>query len=111
MTTKSKSRQRFEQLNHIIDEIIGKLPLSVHGLVLIVCWRHADQHGKFSLSHQRIADAMNISRRSAIRFMKALEKSGAIKRLKKGSGITPSKYQITGRVVPAVSPPEKHKPP
>ena len=111
MTAKSKSRQRFEQLNHLIDHTVKQLPTATHGLVLVVCWRHADQYGTFSVSHSRVAESISISRRSAIRIMKSLEGLGVVKQVSKGGGVRPSKYKITGQLVTSVSLLNKHKPP
>ncbi len=111
MTTKSKSRQRFEQLNHITDHMISKLPTATHGLVLVVCWRHADQNQVFELSHSRIADALGVSRRHIVDVMVDLQAVDSIRLLRKGGGTRASRYKITGRVVTAASPPERHKPP
>ena len=111
MTTKAKSRQRFEQLNHLIDNIVSKLPTATHGLVLVVCWRHADQNQVFELSHSRIADALGVTRRHIVDVMLDLQRLESIKLLSKGGGVKASRYKITGRVVPAKPPPERHKPP
>ena len=111
MTTKAKSRQRFEQLNYLIDKTISKLPTATHGLVLVVCWRHADQNQVFELSHSRIADALGVTRRHIVDIMVDLQAVDSIRLLRKGGGTKASRYKITGRVVPAAPPPNKHKPP
>lgn len=111
MTTKAKSRQRFEQLNHLIDHTVSQLPTATHGLVLVVCWRHADQNQVFELSHSRIADALGVTRRHIVDIMVDLQRLESIRLMRKGGGTRASRYKITGRVVPAASPPDRHKPP
>jgi len=111
MTTKAKSRQRFEQLNLMVDNLVRQLPTATHGLVLIVCWRHADQCQVFELSHSRIAETLGVTRRHVVDIMADLQRLGSIKLVRKGGGVKASRYKITGRVVPATPPPDRHKPP
>ena len=111
MTTKATSAKRFEQLNDLVDNVIQQLPTPTHGLVLVVCWRHANRNRQFRISHGRIAESIKVSRRSAIRIMKSLESVGVIKLIAKGGGTQASTYEITGKVVTPASPPNKHKPP
>ena len=111
MTTKAKSRQRFEQLNHLIDHMVKQLPTATHGLVLVVCWRHADQTQVFELSHSRIAEAIGVTRRHVVDIMADLLRLDSIKLVRKGGGVKASRYKITGRVVRATPPPDRHKPP
>ena len=111
MTTKAKSRQRFEQFNHLIDHMVKQLPTATHGLVLVVCWRHADQNQVFELSHSRIAEALGVTRRHIVDIMVDLQRLESIRLMRKGGGTRASRYRITGRVVPAASPPDRHKPP
>ncbi len=111
MTTKAKSRQRFEQLNRLIDNIVSQLPTPTHGLVLVVCWRHADQNQVFELSHSRIADALGVTRRHIVDIMADLQGLESIRLMRKGGGTRASRYRITGQVVPAASPMDRHKPP
>jgi CRP-like cAMP-binding protein len=110
-TSKATSSKRFEQINMIVDEIVKQLPTPTHGLALIVCWRHANASRQFNLSHNQLAEALRISRRSAIRTMNTLLKVGVIRRVKKGAGATSSRYEITGKVVTPMSPLLKVAPP
>jgi len=86
MTTKAKSRQRFEQFNHLIDHTVKQLPTPTHGLVLAVCWRHADQNQVFELSHSRIADALGVTRRHIVDIMADLQGLESIRLMRKGGG-------------------------
>jgi hypothetical protein len=110
-TSKATSSKRFEQINMIVDEIVKQLPTPTHGLALIVCWRHANASRQFSLSHSRLAKALGVSRRSAIRTMNTLLEVGVIRRVEMGSGATSSRYEITGKLVTPMSPLLKVEPP
>jgi len=109
--SKAKSSKRFEQINMILDEVVNQLPTPTHGLALVVCWRHANVKRQFSLSHNQLAGALRISRRSAIRTMNTLLEVGVIRRVKMGAGLTSSRYEITGKLVTPMSPPLRVKPP
>ena len=86
--------QRNRQFNLMIDVLLSQLPTATHGLVLVVCWRHADQSQVFELSHSRIAEALGVTRRHVIRIMADLHRLGAIVLISKGSGVRPSTYKI-----------------
>ena len=86
--------QKSRQFNLMIDVLLSQLPTATHGLVLVVCWRHADQNQVFELSHSRIADALGVTRRHVIRIMADLQRLGAIVLISKGSGVKPSTYKV-----------------
>lgn len=91
---KEKSHLRFQQINRLCDEVLRKLRTPAHGLVLIVCWRHADEYGRFQLSHTRIAESVGLGRRHVIDLMDDLESAQAIKVIRKGSGTSATRYRI-----------------
>lgn len=86
--------QRIRQFNLMADVLFSQLPTATHGLVLVVCWRHADQYGTFSLSHSKIAETLGVTRRHVIRIMSDLQRLGSIAMVSKGSGVIPSVYKI-----------------
>jgi hypothetical protein len=63
------------------------------------------------LSHSRIADALGVTRRHIVDIMADLQGLESIRLMRKGGGTRASRYKITGRVVPAASPLDRHKPP
>jgi len=93
---KEKSRKRFQQVNMLCDEVLRNLPSATSGLVLLVCWRHADEDGCFCLSASRIAQSIGKSERQTRRTMNELKKLGAIKLVEKAIGTRPTTYAITG---------------
>ena len=96
-TPKEKSRLRFQQANQLCDEVVRNLPNATSGLVLLVCWRHADEEGVFCLSESRIAESIGKSERQTRRTMHELKKLGAIKLVKKAIGTRPPTYVLTGK--------------
>jgi hypothetical protein len=94
ISKKEKSHIRFKQVNMICDVVIQKLKNPIHGLVLLLCWRHADERGFFRLSFERIADDAGISRRYAITVMNELEDSKAIRTVSVGGGTIPNRYRL-----------------
>lgn len=94
ISKKEKSHIRFKQVNMICDAVIGKLAKPIHGLVLLLCWRHADEKGFFNLSHQRIADMAGISRRYAIEIMEDLERAKAVRTINVGGGTIANRYRL-----------------
>ena len=103
--------QRSRQFNLMIDVLLSQLPTPTHGLVLVVCWRHADQNQVFELSHSRIAEALGVTRRHIVDIMVDLQQLESIRLMRKGGGVKASRYKITGRVVPAAGPLDRHTPP
>lgn len=96
-TTKQKSRMRFEQLNHLVDNVLQKIPTS-HSAALFVCFRHARDGGLFRLSARRLADALGVHERTGERLIKELEAWKVIELVKREQGTIPKTYRITGEV-------------
>ena len=94
---KRKSQKRFEQLNHIVDNVVAKLPTR-HTAALFVCFRHAREGGHFRLSVARLASTLGINRRTAQRLLHELEQWGVIRTVKPEQGTIPRCFQITGTI-------------
>lgn len=93
---KEKSSIRFQQVNLLCDEVLCNLPNTSCGLVLLVCWRHADEYGVFCLAVSRIAQSTGKSERQIQRTMTELQKVGAIQLVKPAIGRNAPTYVLTG---------------
>lgn len=93
---KEKASMRFQQVNLLCDEVLRNLPNATSGLVLLVCWRHADEGGVFCLAVSRIAASTGKSERQIQRTMSELQKVGAIKQVKPAIGTRAPTYVLTG---------------
>lgn len=104
---KEKAHVRFKQVNALCDVVVRRLEKPIHGLVLLLCWRHADEKGYFDLSHNRIAEMAGISRRYAIQVMEDLERVKAVRTMSVGGGKTANRYRLgePSKVVNCGSPP------
>lgn len=100
---KRKSQKRFEQLNHIVDNVAPTLKSASHVAVLLVCYRHAWTGGTFQISNRRIADSAGTTHRHARRVMDDLEAAGVIELVAEHQGPIPRRYRITGRSANGVS--------
>jgi hypothetical protein len=94
--SKEKSSMRFQQVNVLCDQVVRNLPNASSGLVLLVCWRHADEDGVFCLSVSRIAQSIGKSERQIKRTMIELQKVGAIKLIKPAIGTRAPTFVLTG---------------
>ncbi|TWT49245.1 hypothetical protein Pla22_44370 [Rubripirellula amarantea] len=98
ITSKKKSTTRFEQMNHLVDEVIqGLSPLQA--AALFVCFRHANIQGEFKLSATRLANTLGIGKRTAQRVFDGLQREGALEVIKPQKGTIPRTFWITGRPI------------
>ncbi len=93
---KEKASVRFQQVNLLCDQVLRNLPNASSGLVMLVCWRHADEDGVFCLAVSRIAQSTGKSERQIQRTMNELQKVGAIKQVKPAIGTRAPTYVLTG---------------
>ena len=93
---KDKASMRFKQVNFLCDYVLRNLPNTSCGLVLLVCWRHADEDGFFCLAVSRIAQSTGKSERQIQRTMTELQKVGVISLEKPAIGTRAPTYRITG---------------
>ena len=94
---KRKSQKRFEQLNHIVDNVAPTLASASHVAVMLICYRHAREGGTFQVSNRRIAHSAGVTERHVKRVMGDLESCGAIELQREHQGPIPRRYRITGR--------------
>ena len=92
---RSRSRKRFEQINHLVDDSFAKMPTATHAAALVEAWRHADSYGRFALSRQRLADTLGISKRHASSIVSTLVAKGYMTMLRKATGTRPPVYKLT----------------
>jgi hypothetical protein len=96
-SSKGKSRRRFQQVNLLCDKVIMHLPTPTHGLLLLVGWRHADEHRCFRASTPELAKSVNVTKRHCQRLIDQLVEIGALKVVLPASGTRPATYLITGK--------------
>lgn len=95
---KRKSQKRFEQLNLLVDRVIGQLPTSTHMVATLVFFRHAGPGGTFRLSARRLGETIAVTTRHAKRLFNELEHHGAVRLIEERQVTIPRRYQITGTV-------------
>ena len=80
---KRKSQKRFEQLNHLCDNVIPTIPpnQSSHRAALLLLFRHASGNGGFKVSAGRLAKQLGVSERRARKVIDDLRKWGLIQHL------------------------------
>jgi hypothetical protein len=91
---KTKSRLRFQQLNHIVDIIAPTLPSPSMIAILLTCFRHANVQGYFRVSTSRIARSSGVQVRQTKRLIDHLMSLGVLKFVKERRGSVPRTYQI-----------------
>jgi predicted transcriptional regulator len=97
MTTKARSKKRFEQLNRLVDVVLPSIPKNKgsHRTILLFAFRHASPSGGFVQTKSRIAKCAGISIRQVRRTMKDLESWGLIVRYKEGDRGPIHAFRIT----------------
>ncbi len=98
---KRRSQKRFEQLNHLVDNVAPSLPSATHTAALLCCYRHAKPSGVFSVSTDRLAAAIGVKRRRMQQIFDELESLGVIRLIEPHKGPLPAKYLITGNAANA----------
>ena len=102
MNEKRKSHRRFEQVNLLADQVVQNLPTPTHGLLLLICWRHADVRCILRKSLNELATAAGISKRQAKRIVDDLVRVDALEVIRARQGTIPTVYRITGKPKPSV---------
>lgn len=103
MTTKQKSRRRFEQLNRLTDAVFPSMPKGTvsHKLVLMVAFRNARPNGIFVMTKARMAKITGLSPRRIRDIMKQLESWKLLARHKEYDKGLICAYRITFAIHPA----------
>lgn len=95
---RGKSKSRFKQINHLVDNVFRTLKTPTHALVMVVAWRDADAKGRFSMSYSQIAKVVGVSRRHAYEMVQDLIKSDHLKVIRDATGRRPPVYKINFQV-------------
>jgi hypothetical protein len=93
---KKKSQKRFEQVNHLVDNVLPTAPNGIARLILLVGWRHADEHFRFRKSSKELALTCGVTKRHVQRVLDEMLSEGVIKIVSKPLGSIPTTYRITG---------------
>jgi hypothetical protein len=96
-TTKSKSANRFKQVNYITKHVIQTLPTPLSIAVLMIAWRHADERFEFQVSTGQFAGYCSVSVRQIQKTLSMMREGGVIELVKQGYGTTPAVHRVTGK--------------
>ena len=85
---------RFLWINEFIDGTVRRLR-PVDALCWLVLWRHANGRHRATVAYSVIADALNVSQRTAIRSVDRLKQAGLVRIERRGGLRTgPNQYLI-----------------